>query len=294
MNTVFRMPFAAAFAVAAFLPAQQPGAKTFASPEAACAALVAASKDNDPKALLAILGPGAQQLVSSGDPAEDARGRATFVQRYQEMHRLVKEPDGTTVLYIGAHNWPSPIPLVSKGDAWSFDTEKGAKEILARRIGRNELSTIKVCQELVAAQKEYFAGQHAYARTLGSAEGQHDGLYWKAGPSGSPSPIGPLVAAAAQGEDNGAPAPYRGYYFRTLSRQGPKAPGGAKVYLEKGRMTGGFAFLACPAEYRSSGVMTFLVNQDGVVYERDLGPDTAARVKAMQAYNPGPGWRKAD
>ena len=160
--------------------AQQPGQKTFSSAEEASNALVTAAQNNDEKAMLGILGPAGKQIVSSGDDAEDAENRANFVQRYQEMHRLVKEPDGTTILYIGAHNWPTPIPLVKKGNAWYFDTEAGKREILYRRIGRNELSAIRVCQELVAAQKEYSAQHGEYAQKIFSDEGQHNGLYWKA------------------------------------------------------------------------------------------------------------------
>ena len=177
--------------------AQQAGQKTFSSPEDASNALVTAAQNNDEKAMLDILGPDGKQIVSSGDEAEDAESRANFVQRYQQMHRLVKEPDGTTVLYIGAENWPTPIPLVNNSSSWYFDTEAGKKEILYRRIGRNEISTISVCQELVAAQKEYYSAQHnEYAQNIFSDEGQHNGLYWKAAEGEPQSPIGPLVASA--------------------------------------------------------------------------------------------------
>jgi hypothetical protein len=249
--------------------------------------------------MLDILGADGKQIVSSGDDAEDAESRATFVERYQEMHRLVKEPDGTTVLYIGAHNWPTPIPLVNKGNAWYFDTEAGKEEILYRRIGRNEISAIRVCQELVAAQKEYYAAQHnEYAQRISSDEGRHNGLYWKAADAEPQSPIGPLVAAAdakanAKTQD-GAPTPYRGYYYIVLTRQGKNGPGGAKSYIVNGKMTEGFAFVAYPAEYRSSGVTTFIANKDGVVYEKDLGKKTDVLAKAMKEYNPNSSWQKAD
>src|SRR5271156_2935503 len=175
--------------------AQQADQKTFSSPEEAGKALVAAMQSNDEKAMLDILGRDGKQIVSSGDDAEDAQSRANFVEKYQEVHRLVKEPDGSTVLYIGAKNWPTPIPLLSKGNGWYFDTEAGKQEILYRRVGRNEMSAIKVCEELAAAQKEYSAQHSEYAQKIYSDEGQHNGLYWKA--SGEPqSPIGPLVAAA--------------------------------------------------------------------------------------------------
>jgi hypothetical protein len=249
--------------------------------------------------MLEILGPEGKRIVSSGDDIEDAESRANFVQRYHEMHRLVKEPDGTTILYIGAHNWPTPIPLMHKGDSWYFDTEAGKKEILYRRIGRNELSAIRVCQELAAAQKEYSAQHGVYAQKIFSDEGQQNGLYWKAANGEPQSPIGPLVASAvAEGyvksHEGGAPTPYRGYYFHVLVGQGKSSPGGAKSYIVNGKMSGGYAFVAYPAEYRSSGVMTFVVGEDGVVYEKDLGKRTEPLAKAMKEYDPGSGWRKEE
>jgi len=278
--------------------AQQSGQRTFSSPEEASNELVTAAQSNDEKAMLDILGPDLKQIVSSGDETEDAHSRADFVQRYQEMHRLVDEPDGTTTLYIGAKNWPTPIPLVNKGTSWYFDTEAGKKEILYRRIGRNEISTIRVCQELVAAQKEYYSAQHnEYARKFLSDEGQHNGLYWNAVGGEPQSPIGPLVASAVAegyGESRGgAPTPYRGYYYHILTRQGKNGPGGARSYIVNGKMTEGVAFVAYPAEYRSSGVMTFVVGLDGVVYQKDLGKKTVARAKAMKEYNPNSSWQKA-
>jgi hypothetical protein len=279
--------------------AQQPGQKTFSSPEDASNALVTATQNNDEKTMLDILGPDGKQIVSSGDETEDAESRANFVRRYEQMHRLVKEPDGTTVLYIGAENWPTPIPLVNQGNSWYFDTEAGKKEILYRRVGRNELSAISVCQELVAAQKEFYSAQHnEYAKEIFSDEGQHNGLYWKAAEGESQSPVGPLVASAfAEGHaksQDGSPTPYRGYYYRMLTRQGKNGPGGAKSYLANGKMVEGFAFVAYPAEYRSSGVMTFIVNEDGVVYQKDLGKKTEVLAKAMKEYNPNSSWQKAE
>jgi hypothetical protein len=279
--------------------AQQQGQKTFPSPEDASSALVMALQGNDEKALLDMLGPDGKQIVSSGDEVEDARSRANFVQRYQEMHRLMKEPDGTTTLYIGAKNWPTPIPLVNKGNSWYFDTGAGKTEILYRRIGRNEISTIRVCQELVAAQKEYHLTQHnEYAQKFLSDEGQHNGLYWKAADGEPQSPIGPLVASAVNEgypkSPDGAPTPYRGYYYRIVTRQGKYGPAGAKSYMVKGTMTEGFAFVAYPAEYRSSGVMTFIVNENGVVYQRDLGPDTEKIASGMTEYDPDSSWQRAD
>ena len=288
---------------AALLPirsmAQQPDQKMFLSPEEASTALVTAAQSNDEKTMIAILGPDGKRIVSSGDDAEDANGRANFVKRYQEMHRFVKEPDGTTVLYIGAKNWPTPIPLVNKGNHWYFDTQAGKKEILYRRIGKNEISTIRVCQELVAAQKEYYSAEHnQYAQKIFSDPGQHNGLYWKVAEGEPQSPIGPLVASAvAKGyakSGNGAPTPYLGYYYQILTRQGKSAKGGATSYLVNGKMTEGFAFIAYPAEYMSSGVMTFIVNQDGVVYQRDLGAKTDAVAKTIKRYNPDSSWEKAE
>ncbi|HEY2546489.1 MAG TPA: DUF2950 domain-containing protein [Candidatus Acidoferrum sp.] len=277
--------------------AQQRGQKTFSSAEDAAKALVSAMQSHDEKAMLEVLGPDAKQIVYSGDDVEDKEAHANFVEKYQEMHRLVKEPDGNTRLYIGAMNWPAPIPLKNKGNAWYFDTEAGKREILYRRVGRNELSAIRICQELAAAQKEYFASQHSeYAQRIFSQDGQHDGLYWKASASEPQSPIGPLVAAAVaegyvKGQD-GPPTPYRGYLFHVLTSQGKNAPGGAKSYVVNGKMTEGFAFVAYPAEYRSSGVMTFVVGPDGVVYQKDLGKKTEAVGKAMKEYNPDSTWQK--
>jgi hypothetical protein len=279
--------------------AQQPGQRTFSSPEEASNAFVTAMQGNDEKAMLDILGADGRQIVSSGDETEDAQTRANFVARYQEMHRLVKEPDGTTTLYIGAKNWPTPIPLANKGNSWYFDTEAGKMEILYRRVGRNEMSAIRVCQELVAAEKEYYAMQHReYAAKIFSDQGQHNGLFWKAADSEPQSPIGPLVAAAvAEGYvkgHGGPPTPYRGYYYRILTRQGKGGLGGVKNYIVNGRMTGGFAFVAYPAAYRSSGVMTFVVGEDGVVYQKDLGKKTDVLAKAMKEYNPSSSWKRAE
>jgi len=278
--------------------AQQPRQKTFSSVQQAVSALVAAVQNNDEKAQLDILGPDAKQIVSSGDNVEDVQNRANFVRRYQEMHRLVKEPDGTTTLYTGAENWPMPIPLVNKGGSWYFDTAAGKKEILYRRVGRNEISTIRVCEQLVAAEKEYYSShENEYAQKFLSDGSKQDGLYWKADNGQPQSPIGPLVAQAVTEGYNpthdGAPAtPYRGYFYRMLTQQGPSAPGGAKDYVVRSKMTGGFAFVAYPAEYRSSGVMTFLVGPDGIVYRKDFGLNTATIAKAIKSYNPDSTWKK--
>ncbi len=279
--------------------AQQRGQKTFSSAEGASNALVTALQSNDEKTLIEILGRDGKQIVSSGDEAEDAENRANFVRRYQQMHRLVDEPNTTTTLYIGAENWPTPIPLVKAGDAWYFDTDAGKQEILFRRIGENEMSTIRVCQEFVAAEKEYHSAQHdEYTQKIYSDEGQHNGLYWKTADGEPQSPIGPLLASAVvdgHGKSReGAPAPFRGYFFRILTSQGKNGPGGAKNYVAGGKMTEGFAFLAYPAEYGSSGVMTFIVNEDGEVYQKDLGKKTEVLAKSMKEYNPNSSWQKAE
>jgi len=283
---------------AAHSMAQQPGQRTFSSPEEASNAFVTAMQGNDEKAMLDLLGPHGQQIISSGDATEDANSRANFVQKYREMHRLVKEPDGTSTLYIGARNWPTPIPLVQKASSWYFDTDAGKKEILYRRIGRNEISTIRVCQELVAAENEYHDTRHGeYAKKMLSDEGQHNGLYWQVAAGAPQSPIGPLVASAvAEGYAGGSKSaltPYRGYYFHVLTLQGKNAAGGAKSYVVNSRMTEGFAFVAYPAEYRSTGVMTFIVGSDGVVYEKDLGKETGVVAKVMEKYDPDATWHKA-
>jgi hypothetical protein len=280
------------------LAAQEKGQKTFASAEEASQALVTAIQSNDEKAMLDVLGQGAREIVSSGDDVEDKANRADFVKNYQEMHRFVKEPDGTTCLYIGAKNWPTPIPLVNKGSAWYLDTAAGKQEILFRRIGENEMSAIRVCQQLVAAEKEYYSAQHnEYAQKIVSADGKPDGLYWKAADGAPQSPIGPLVAMAGEGfgkSQGEAPAPYRGYYFHVLAAQGKDAPGGAKKFVVNGKMTEGFAFVAYPAEYKSSGVMTFIVGTDGTVYEKDLGKKTEASAKSMKEFNHNAGWHQPE
>jgi Protein of unknown function (DUF2950) len=285
--------FAGSFAANAW--AQQKGQKTFATPEEAAQALFTAAHDNDEKVLLELFGADGKEIVDSGDPAADERSRAHFAQRYEEMHRLVKEPDGTVAIYIGAHNWPYPISLRSKGNVWYFDTAGGKEEVLYRRIGFNEISAMRICDELAAAQKEYYAQHNEYAQKIRSDEGKKDGLYWKVSQGEKPSPIGPLVASAVDNEStqSGSAVPYHGYYFHILTKQAKSAQGGAKDYLVDGKMTG-FAFVAFPAAYRSSGVMTFIVGEDGTIYEKDLGKKTEVEAKAMTEYDPGSGWRKVE
>lgn len=278
--------------------AQQASQKTFPTAQAASQALVDAVKSNDESTMLQVLGPDGKDIISSGDEVEDAQNRSNFVMRYQEMHRLMKEPNGTATLYVGSHNWPLPIPLVNKGGAWYFDSTTAKMEILYRRVGRNEISTIRTSQELVAAEKEYAASHNGeYAPKIFSDPEQQNGLYWKAGAGQPQSPIGPLVASAvAEGytaKKEGAPAtPYRGYLYGVLTQQGARAPGGAKSYIVDGKMTGGFAFIAFPAEYKSSGVMTFIICQDGLVFRKDLGPNTEKIAKAMKSFNPDSSWKQ--
>jgi hypothetical protein len=282
--------------------AQEAGQKTFTSTADAGRALFTAMQDPEDHALLEILGPSGKDIVSSGDPTEDLDARANFRTKYEEMHRFVTESNGTVTLVIGAENWPLPIPLVNKSGAWYFDTKAGKDEILFRRIGKNELSAIQACNELVDAQTAYFekapygySGE--YAQKLVSDNGKHNGLYWEEAGDQLNSPVSPLIAYARQNRPTSNPEsniPYNGYFFRILTSQGTNAPGGARNYIVNGKMTVGFAFVAFPAEYRSSGVMTFIVSKSGTVYEKDLGPNTTSEAKTMTAYNPDSTWHQAE
>jgi hypothetical protein len=279
--------------------AQQPGQRTFASAEDAGRAFFAATQAEDDPSLLSILGPAGKDVLSSGDPTEDSDHRVGFVVKYKEMHRLVTEENGRVTLVVGAENWAFPIPLVNKDGSWYFDTAAGKDEILFRRIGRNELAAMDACRELVEAQKQYFARMtgnlsRQYAQKLVSDQGRHNGLYWNGADNEFDSPIDPLIAYAGPKEQVGEPVPFNGYFFRILTRQGPHAPGGAKNYLVDGKMTAGFAFVAYPVEYRSSGVMTFVVDKSGAIYEKDLGPSTTKLAEAMTSYDPDSTWRQAE
>ncbi len=285
-----------------FLPAQQPGQKTFASAEDASQALFVAAQSNGQTAMLEIFGPAGTALISTGDSVQDQKIRDEFVADYKEMHRVVEEPDGTTSLYIGAENWPVPVPLVSENGVWHFDTDTGKKEILFRRIGRNEYSAMDLCHVLVSAQNEYYSQSRdgkvkQYAQLLSSDDGRHNGLFWKTADGEAESPIGPLLAYATgpgNGKQEGENSPFHGYYFRILTGEGKTAQADAKSYIVNGEMIAGFAFLAYPADYRSSGVMTFIVNQTGVVYQKDLGDKTAEVASAMMEYAPDETWKKAE
>jgi Protein of unknown function (DUF2950) len=284
--------------------AQQGNEKIFASPGDAVLAIYNAVKSGDQQSLSAILGSNAGQVLHTGDQVADQKMADDFIRRYDQMHRVVIEPDRTATLYVGAQNWPMPIPIVKNSSgAWYFDTEAGMKEILFRRVGTNENDAIEVLHALVDAQREYASvvqggdkSKH-YAAKFVSDAGKHNGLYWKTSDNETPSPIGPLlVDAAGQGYDiqQGKQTPFHGYYYRMLTAQGPGAKGGPLSYLVNGELVRGFAFLAWPAEYRNSGVMTFVVNRDGVVYEKDLGQETEKLGAAMSEYNPDKTWLPAD
>jgi hypothetical protein len=279
-----------------YAAAQADQQQTFASPgQAVHALLVAVKADNQPE-LQHLLGPGSETLINSGDPEQDARDRQTFIQKYGQAHRLVKAATGKVTLYLGAENWPFPIPLVEQDGAWIFDTAAGKQEILYRRIGKNELSAIEVCHELVQAEKEHYGGAHPgeagqYAPYFVAKTGEHNGLYHSS-EHGQPE-IGPLLAHAGAGS-SGQQTPFHGYFYRILDGQGPNAPGGAKTYIINGKMTGGFAFVAYPAQYGSTGVMTFIVNDDGTVYEKNLGSDTAELAASLTEYNPDSSWKQAE
>jgi len=285
-------------------PAQiagQPGVgqPEFISDDAAAAALLAAAKLRDREEVRKVLGPATKEMVS-GDAVEDANAFAAFAQHADEGTRLEKR-DGTTILHIGKGDWPFAIPIVKAADGkWFFDTAAGKQEILARRIGGNELETIKVCHAYVAAQREYASVDRdgsevlKYAQHMMSKPGTKAGLYWAVAPGETPSPFGPMIAdASAEGynfKQGQGPQPFHGYYFHILKAQGSAAPGGKYSYIINGNMIAGFALVAFPAEYRKSGVMTFIVSHQGKVYQKDLGPDTTSAAKAMTEYNPDPTW----
>src|SRR5215831_12600189 len=259
--------------------------QTFASPEAGVQALIDAAKNNDTKTMLTILGPEARAYLNTGDAVSDRASLARFVQAYEEAHALVPSGDTKVSLQIGNDEWPFPVPLVKDNTSWRFDSKEGKEEILNRRIGRNELDVIQVCLAYVDAQREYYMRnpRHValpqYAAKFMSTKGKRDGLYWETTADEPLSPLGPLLAQARREgykRTAGTPIPYHGYYYKMLTGQGSKAPGGAYDYVVRGQIIGGFAMVAYPAHYGSSGIMTFLVNHEGVVYQKDLGPNTTA------------------
>jgi len=294
---------AAAGASSAFAAATKQ--KSFASPEEAAKEFVAAVKGGDTKAMLAILGGDAKPLIQSGDAVADRNGRERFVKSYEESNKLEKAGESKVVLSTGKDDWPFPIPIVKNDAGWHFDTNAGKQEILNRRIGRNELAVIQVAQAYGDAQREYYLRNPQndkllqYAQKFTSTKGKRDGLYWPAKAGEPPSPLGPLVAGArsegyTKGDSPGnTPAAYHGYRYRILKAQGPDANGGAYDYVVRGKMIGGFALVAYPASYGASGVMTFILNHDGAVYEKDLGPGTAAAAQKMTRFNPDKSWKKS-
>jgi Protein of unknown function (DUF2950) len=289
-------------------PATQPAQATFDSPDDAVTALVAAARTHDQKLLQTIFGPEGDEILSSGDEVADQNALTTFLDNYDAKHQITIGDNGSMTLVIGEKDWPLPIPIVKDADknVWYFDTAAGKEEILNRRIGRNELYTIEVCRAIADAQREYAQtdpdgnGVPEYAEKFLSDPGKKNGLYWKTEEGEKPSPLGPLVAAATtQGyssarDASGEPTPFHGYYYRMLTSQGPNAPDGARDYIVNGKMIGGFGAIAYPAQYGNSGVMTFIVNQDGNVFQRDLGENTADVVKQINSFDPGPDWTKVD
>ena len=274
--------------------------KSYASPEEAVKALIDAVKADNNQELLAIFGPEGKEMISSGDEVADKKAREKFLSDYEEKNKLEKETPDKVVLDTGSEDWPFPIPIVKKGETWVFDTKAGKDEILNRRIGRNELDTIAVMHAYVDAQREYVSkdrdgnGDIEFAQKIISTKGKHDGLYWKAKEGEEESPFGPLIAEATKGGYTSKTSPYHGYYYKILKEQGKNAQGGQYVYVVNGKMILGFALLAYPASYGSSGIMTFLINQDDVVYQKDLGKNTAKIAESITRYNPDKTWTKVE
>jgi len=304
---LYGLGFVFALALISFGSYQQADAqqKTFKSPEEAVKSLMEAVRASDTKEVLAIFGPTWNEIISKVDKVQDKAARDRFMKAYDEMNKLEKETDSKVTLVVGKEEWPFPIPIVKVGESWRFDTKAGKEELLNRRIGRNELNTIQACLTYVDAQREYAMkdwdgdGLLAYAQKFGSTKGKKDGLYWKAKEGEEQSPLGPLAARAVSEGYTGRkpgdkPVAYYGYYYRILKAQGKNAPGGAYDYVVKGKMIGGFALVAYPAEYGSSGIMTFIVNHDGVVYQKNLGSKTAKVASTMKAYDPDEIWEKAE
>jgi len=287
----------AGLALASGAAAQQ----SYKTPEEAVTALVEAARSGSTETLLAVFGPDGEDIVSSGDDVADAAGRERFVKAYDAKHSMESEGDDKVVLILGEEEWPFPIPVVRDNDAWIFDAAAGGDEILARRIGRNELSAIQAVLAYVDAQNEYAeaartnAGIATYAQRIVSQPGKKDGLYWPA-ELGGESPLGDLVAqAAAKGYSvDEKRAPFHGYFYKVLTRQGASAPGGAYDYIAGDKMIGGFALVAYPAEYENSGIMTFLVNHEGIVVQKDLGSQTSEIVEAMTEFNPDDTWKQTE
>jgi hypothetical protein len=276
--------------------------QTFKSPEDAAQALVNAAKENWPRGVISVLGADAEEIVSSGDKTADEAMRQEFLAAYDAKHEMKMEEDNKAVMIVGSQDFPFPIPLLRKGAVWKFDTAAGRLEILYRRIGRNEINAIKACLAYVDAQNEYAekdrtgAGGATYAQRIVSQPGKKDGLYWPTAPGEEESPLGELVAQASKEgyAVGGERVPYHGYYYKILTRQGPMAAGGEVDYIVRGKMIGGFALVAYPAEYGNSGVMTFLVNYSGQVFQKDLGERTTAIAERMTSFNPDQTWKKVE
>ena len=276
--------------------------KTFATPTEAVKALIMAAEDGNPDEMVTILGDEGKEVVFSGDAVQDQAGREAFVKAYKTKHAIVTQDSKTRILQVGARDWPMPIPIVNDGGKWRFDTAAGKQEIVFRRIGHNELGAIATCRGYIAAQKDYAAAPHdglpagLYAQKLMSDPGKQNGLYWETAEGDAPSPAGPLLAeAGVEGYGTptaGNPQPYHGYLYRILTAQGSAAKGGAKSYLTDGQLSGGVGLVAYPADYRNSGVTTFIVNQSGVVYQNDLGEKTSEIAGALTEYNPDKGWKR--
>ncbi|HSY73482.1 MAG TPA: DUF2950 domain-containing protein [Alloacidobacterium sp.] len=281
------------------LRAQATGVKTFPTYREAAKAFVEAVKANDNAALKEILGPTEVDMLSSGDATQDENDRQSFLKHYAQAHAFARETADKVTLTVGSAAWPLPFPIVRENGAWHFDAEAGARELMYRRIGNNELDAIRVVLALRAAQKEYAAAEHdgnpvgTYAQRFRSTPGKQDGLYWETSDDEQTSPAGSLMAEAESegGGQAGKRTPFHGYYYRILKAQGPHAPGGAKDYVKDGQMTGGFAIVAYPAEYKASGVMTFMVGPRATVYQKDLGNDTTETVRAMTAFDPDSSWK---
>jgi len=274
---------------------------TYSTPEKAAEALASAIRTKDAKAVYAVVGPPSERWIPSGDPVADRASWARFLELFDRKHAVVMDGDAKATLTAGDDAWPFPAPLVRSGGQWRFDAEAGREEVLKRRIGRNELDTIQTLLAVVDAQREYAAedsdhnGLHDYAKRIRSSPGKRDGLYWVAKEGEAPSPLGPLIASATAqgyGASGEGPTPYHGYLFRLLTAQGPDAPGGAYDYLVRDKLIGGFAVIAWPAKYANSGIMTFIVSHDGVVYQKDLGDATAARAAKVLRFNPDKTWTR--
>jgi len=290
----------AVITLAAMAAFAQTSARFFATPQEAAQALIDAAEHNDAAAMLKLFGPEGKDIVESGDAAEDQSGRAEFARLAHENLMIEIDPSNRNraTIVVGNQNWPLPVPLIAKNGQWRFDPAEGRLSILARRIGRNELTAIDVCRGYVEAQLEYATrdrlstGVLEYAQTIRSTPGKKDGLYWE----GEPDTLVPkaFADAAAAFAASTKPVPYHGYHFRILKAQGPDAPGGAADYVVKGKMIGGFALVAFPEEYGISGVKTFIVNQDGIVYQKDLGPMTGAIARQMTRFNPDKTWKRIE